>query len=81
MLTGCAIGAVYRYEIYQDRIIFERYKKARILAADENKAIEELRVNPLAGDIIPHSGGLENCASPSKAGGSVAERGLYTFTL
>lgn len=28
VLTGCAIGAVYRYEIYQDRIIFERYKKS-----------------------------------------------------
>lgn len=33
-------------------------KRARILAADENKAIDELRTNPLAGDLIPHSGGF-----------------------
>ena len=78
----CVIGAVYRYEIYQDRIIFERYKKSADSCGDENKAIEELRVNPLASDIIPHSGGFRKlCVAVVSRGKRGGARFIYFYIV
>lgn len=57
-------------------------KKARILAADENKAIKELTANPLAGNVIPHSGGFRKLRvaieSRGKRGGA---RFIYFYIV